>query len=158
MAHRIITKPDEMDAFFLLMSTLKLPVTVEWVQGRDRTKEQNRLQFLWAREAAEQRGDRTAEEQRSEWKLRYGVPIMREDSPEFREVYDRLIKPLSYEQKIGAMDLIQVTSLMKVRQMVRYLDAIERECAEHGVTLTAPDPDLSAYHSRYRDKPERTAA
>jgi Fe-S cluster assembly scaffold protein SufB len=152
MPHRIIAKPEELDAFTTLLGNLTLPITVEWVQGRDRTREQNRLQFLWAREAAEQRGDRTAEEQRNEWKLRFGVPIMREDSPEFRETYDRLIKPLSYPQKIEAMELISVTSLMKVRQMVRYLDAIERECAEEGVKLTAPDADLSAYHSRYRMK------
>lgn len=152
MAHRIIANPAELDAFVTLLAGLKLPVTVEWVPGRDRTREQNRLQFLWAREAAEQRGDRTPEEQRNEWKLRFGVPIMREDSPEFRETYDRLIKPLSYPQKIAAMDLISVTSLMKVKQMVRYLDAIERECAEEGVKLTSPDPDLAAYHNRYRAK------
>jgi Fe-S cluster assembly scaffold protein SufB len=82
---------------------------------------------------------------------------MREDSPEFRDTYDRLIKPLSYEQKLKAMELIAVTSLMKVRQMVRYLDSIERECGEQGVVLTNPDPDLAAYHSRYRE-PKRKAA
>jgi hypothetical protein len=152
MPHRIITDADGLDALTTLLGNLKLPITVEWVQGRDRSREQNRLQFLWAHEAAEQRGDRTAEEQRSEWKLRYGVPIMREDSPEFRATYDRLIKPLSYPQKIEAMELIAVTSLMKVRQMVRYLDAIERECAEQGVKLTDPDPDLAQYHERYRMK------
>jgi hypothetical protein len=157
MAHRILQTPDDLDEFTTFLGNLKLPVTVEWVLGRDRTKEQNRLQFLWAREAAEQRGDRTSEEQRNEWKLRFGVPIMREDSPEFRDVYDRLIKPLSYLEKIRAMDLIAVTSLMKVRQMVRYLDAIERECAEEGVKLTAPDSDLASHHSRYRDLPRRAA-
>lgn len=157
MPHRILEKPEDVDSFIALLGNLKLPVTVEWVQGRDRSAEQNRLQFLWAREAAEQRGDRTPEEQRNEWKLRFGVPIMREDSPEFRDTYDRLIKPLSYAQKIKAMELISVTSLMKVRQMVRYLDAIERECAEEGVQLTVPDADLAAYHRRYRS-PDRIAA
>ncbi len=152
MAHRIITNATELDAFVTLLTGLKLPVTVEWAPGRDRTKEQNRLQFLWAREAAEQRGDRTPEEQRNEWKLRFGVPILREDSPEFRETYDRLIKPLSYEQKVKAMGLIAVTSLLKVKQMVRYLDVIDRECSEEGIVLTAPDHDLSAYHERYREK------
>jgi hypothetical protein len=157
MPHRIIENAEQLDAFVALLGNLKLPVTVEWVLGRDRTGEQNRLQFLWAREAAEQRGDRTPEEQRNEWKLRFGVPIMREDSPEFRQTYDRLIKPLSYPEKIEAMELISVTSLMKVRQMVRYLDAIERECAEEGVKLTNPDPDLAAYHARYRTIERRAA-
>jgi hypothetical protein len=157
MPHRILENAADLAAFDVLLSSLKLPITVEWVQGRDRTGEQNRLQFLWAREAAEQRGDRTPEEQRNEWKLRFGVPIMREDSPEFRDVYDTLIKPLTYEQKIKAMELIAVTSLMKVRQMVRYLDAIQRECAEEGVKLTDPEPDMASYHARYRD-PEGRAA
>ena len=157
MPHRLIRTPDDLDALTLLFSNLKPPFSVEWVMGENRSQAQSRLQFLWAREAAEQRGDRTPEEQRNEWKLRFGVPILREDSPEFRETYDRLIKPLSYEEKVKAMDLISVTSLLKVRQMVRYLDAIERECAEEGVVLTAPDPDLSAYHQRYRQPQARAA-
>jgi Fe-S cluster assembly scaffold protein SufB len=157
VAHRIISNAAELDAFTALLGTLKLPLTVEWTLGRDRSLEQNRLQFMWVREAAEQLGDRTPEEMRSDWKLRHGVPIMREDSPDFRDTYDRLIKPLTYEQKLKAMHLIEVTSLMKVRQMVRYLDAIDRECAEQGIVLTQPDSDLAAYQARYRTN-ERKAA
>lgn len=152
MAHRILNSADDLDAFTALLGNLKLPVTVEWRQGRDRSLDQNRLQFLWARDAAEQLGDRDADELRREWKLRHGVPIMREASPDFRETYDRLIKPLTYPQKVKAMALIEVTSLMNVRQMVRYLDAVERECLENGLALTAPDPDLRAHHDRYRER------
>jgi hypothetical protein len=115
MAHRIIHTPDEMDALFLLFSGFKLPVTVEWTPGRDRTLDQNRLQFLWAREASEQRGDMTADEVRCEWKLVHGVPILREESAEFREVYDAAIKPLPYAKKLLAMRFIPVTSEMNVR-------------------------------------------
>ena len=157
MPHRIITDAAELDAFSALLGSLKLPITVEWTLGRDRSLDQNRLQFLWAREAAEQLGDRTADEVRCDWKLRHGVPIMREDSPEFRDTYDRLIKPLTYEQKLKAMQLIEVTSLMKVRQMVRYLDTIERECAEQGIKLTDPDPELAAYQKRHREPQARAA-
>lgn len=158
MAHRFLTSPADIDAFATLLGSLKLPVTVEWQQGRDRSLEQNRLQFLWAREASEQRGDMTADEVRCEWKLHHGVPIMREESLEFRELYDEAIKPLSYERKLKAMRLLPVTSEMKVKQMVRYLDAIERECAEQGIKLTSPDPDLATYHARYRDNQEKEAA
>ncbi len=157
MAHRIISDQRELADFKRFLDNAKLPITVEWVQGRDRTKDQNALQFLWAKEAAEQLGDVTTEEKRSEWKLRFGVPIMREDSPEFRDTYDRLIKPLSYEAKAKLMELIPVTSLMKVRQMVRYLDAVERECAEQGIKLTQPDPELRAYQDRYRAQETRAA-
>ncbi len=154
MAHRIIQTEAEREEFQRLLQGLQLPFTVEWQQGRDRSLEQNRLQFLWAREAAEQLGDRTAEEQRDEWKLRFGVPIMREASEQFRETYDGLIKPLPYAYKLKAMHLIEVTSLMNVRQMVAYLDCIERECAEQGLRLTDPNPALAKYQARYRDRKE----
>lgn len=157
MPHRIINDATDLDAFTALLGSLKLPITVEWTLGRDRTLDQNRLQFLWAREAAEQLGDRTTDEVRCDWKLRHGVPIMREDSPEFRDTYDRLIKPLTYEQKLKAMQLIEVTSLMKVRQMVRYLDTVQRECAEQGIELTDPDPELADYQKRYRQPNMRAA-
>lgn len=150
MAHRHITNSAELEAFQQFLGSLTMPFTVEWTQGRDRSLEQNRLQFLWARETAEQRGDTTAEEVRLDWKLRHGVPIMRAASIEFSQTYDRCIKPLPYEMKVQAMRIVEVTSLMNVRQMVAYLDAVERECLEQGLVLTAPSADLAAYHSRYR--------
>lgn len=152
MAHRILATEYDRAAFIKLVQGLKLPATFEWQQGRDRSLDQNRLQFLWAREAADQRGDVTADEVRREWKLRHGVPILREESAEFRATYDRAVRPLPYDQKLDAMHIIDVTSLMKVPQMVRYLDTIQRECAEQGIRLTDPDGDLAAYQSRYRAK------
>jgi hypothetical protein len=157
MAHRIIDNEADLAAFKVLLDNLAMPFTVEWVQGRDRSKDQNALQFLWATEAAFQRGDLTAEEVRREWKLRHGVPILRDDSAEFRELYDRAIKPLPYEMKLEAMAFIPVTSEMKVRQMVRYLDTVQRECLQQGIRLTDPDPMLAAYQKRYR-QPQQVAA
>ena len=158
MAHRIISNEDELTDLITLLDKLKQPFTVEWVQGRDRSLDQNRLQFLWAREASEQRGDMTADEVRCEWKLHHGVPILREESAEFRDVYDTAIKPLPYHLKLKAMRFIPVTSDMKVRQMVRYLDTVQRECLENGIKLTDPDPDLANYQARYRGQSERKDA
>ena len=157
MAHRIIASEAERADFLKFVSGVKLPVTFEWQPGRDRSLDQNRLQFLWAREASDQRGDMTADDVRCEWKLIYGVPILREESAEFRDIYDTAIKPLPYEKKLIAMRFIPVTSEMKVPQMVRYLDTIQRECAEQGIKLTDPDPELASYQSRYRAN-ERKAA
>jgi hypothetical protein len=152
MAHRIVNTEAELTALITMLGNLKLPITVEWVQGRDRTKDQNALQWLWATEAATQRGDCTPDEVRREWKLRYGVPILREDSAAFREVYDRAIKPLPYSLKLETMHFVPVTSEMKVPQMVRYLDEVQRECGHLGIRLTNPDPELAAYQQRYRAK------
>jgi hypothetical protein len=46
---------------------------------------------------------------------------------------------------------------MKVRQMVRYLDTVQRECLQQGIRLTDPDPMLAAYQKRYR-QPKQVAA
>ena len=152
MPHRIINNGTDLARFVTMLDGLQLPITVEWVQGRDRSKDQNALQWLWATEAANQLGDRTSEETRHEWKLRFGVPILREDSAEFQEIYDKAIKPLPYELKVSAMAFIPVTSKMKVRQMVRYLDTVQRECLQQGLVLTDPDPMLASYQQRYREK------
>lgn len=157
MAHRIISSERDRAEFQKLVGSLKLPVTFEWTAGRDRSLDQNRLQFLWAREAADQRGDVTPDEVRCEWKLIYGVPILREESAEFRDIYDTAIKPLPYEKKLIAMRFIPVTSEMKVPQMVRYLDTVQRECAEQGIKLTDPEPELAAYQSRHRQPKEKAA-
>lgn len=152
MAHRIITDKGDLDDLVSLFDQLKLPFTVEWVQGRDRTRDQNALQWLWATEAAHQLGDRTAEEVQREWKLRFGVPILREDNKAFRDTYDPILRPLPYEAKVRLMEFIDVTSAMKVRQMVRFLDTVQRECLENGIRLTDPDPSLASYQARYRTK------
>lgn len=157
MAHRILERDEDVCDFVELLNHITLPITVEWTQGRDRTRDQNALMWLWASEAATQLGGQTADEVQREWKLRHGVPILREDSAEFRSVYDKALKPLPYGLKLEAMRFVPVTSEMKVRQMVRFLDTVQRECLSNGVRLTDPDPDLATYQSRYRTK-ERKAA
>jgi hypothetical protein len=152
MAHRILRTESDRENYVRFVQNASLPRTFEDTPGADRTRDQNALQWLWATEAANQLGDRTPGELQRDWKLRHGVPILREDSAEFRDIYDRLIKPLSYEHKIEAMRFIDVTSDMKVKQMVRFLDAVQRECLEQGLRITDPDPDLAAYQKRYRTK------
>jgi len=153
MPHRIINSADDLASFTRFLGNLKLPVTVEWVQGRDRTRDQNALQWLWASQVASQTYTDAADVQ-AEWKLRYGVPILRQSSAEFRELYDTTLEPLPYEMKVRAMrDLgIAVTSQFKVRQMVQFLDTVQRETLQAGLELTDPDPELATYHARYRMK------
>ena len=158
MTERIIKTADELDVWFTFLSGRKLPITVTSNDGRDRTLDQNRLMFLWASEASQQLGDRTVDDIRFDWKLRHGVPILREDGEAFRAFYDKALKPLPYEQKVAAMRFVPVTSEMNVRQMIRYLDAVSRECAEQGIVLTDPDPELAAYQRRYRNTTSEQAA
>lgn len=106
-----------------------------------RSTAQNRLAFLWYGAASEQIGDKTKEGERAFCKLHFGVPIRREEE-DFREVYDRVIRPLTYEQKIeimaGVIDF-PVTRDMKTKQMARYLEAVEEHYTSQFVDLPKPE-------------------
>ena len=154
MPYRHLNTPEDVADFSAFLGAMKLPVTVEWRKGRDRSKEQNAVQWLWAAEAGEQTFE-TPEDVQARWKLVHGVPILRADSGEFRDDYDAMLRPLRYEMKLRLMkQFFPVSSVMNVRQMVRYLDAIFAECAANGIRLTPPDAELSRYQARYRTEKE----
>jgi hypothetical protein len=157
MPSRLIRTADDMDALFTLLGNMKPPLTVEWTQGADRTAQQNKLMWKWATEAGEQTGEDEADIQRR-WKLDHGLPILCVDSQEYRSFCRMTLGPLSYEKRKLAMKFTPVTSEMNVRQMVKFMDAVERECVENGIQLTQPEPDLADYNRRYRDKPNAEAA
>ncbi len=141
MTERIITDERERRLLIKLIEGQKLPFTATVTRGSIRSYEQNRLQRLWVKEIAEQLGDRTAEEVRGECKLTIGVPMLRSEDEVFRREYDRLIRPLSYADKLACMmepiDL-PVTRRMKTAMKHRYLDEIFRRYSELGVVLTIP--------------------
>lgn len=142
MTVRAIHTEYERKQLLKLLSSKKLPFTVEITGGRRRSVEQNKLQRLWLREIAEQLGDRTAEDVRAECKLTLGVPILRSENEAFRERYDAVVRPLPYEQKLAIMAEpldMPVTRIMTVDQKQRYLDAICQRYLEMGIVLTQPD-------------------
>lgn len=119
-------------------------LTIEPVTSanRHRTLDQNSLQHKWHMEAAQQLGEGTAEDYRAYCKLHFGVPILRAESPEFREQYDRIIRPLPYEQKLELMKApidFPVTRLMTVKQQSAFLDECQRYYMSQGVALTIPE-------------------
>lgn len=152
MAQRIIRNPDDLALLKVFLDGRKLPLTVDITEGRDRSSEQNRLAFKWYMEISDQTGD-DREDVRARCKLEIGVPILREAHDRFKATYDRLIRPLAYQEKLELIrdTELPVTRLMNVTQMSRYLDVVFRRHAEIGVALTVP-PD------RYAFNPERMAA
>lgn len=125
-----------------LLQKRKLPCTIRITAGVDsqRSIEQNQLQRKWISEAAEQLGDEP-EAVRAYLKLRVGVPILREASDEFRSQYDRIVKPLQYEQKLDIMREpidFPVTRLMTKKQKTEFLDACFQHLSEQGIFLTDP--------------------
>jgi len=143
MASRLITNEYQRDMLVKRIEAQKLPFTAHIEPGRNRSVEQNKLQRMWVAEISDQMGDRTSEEVRGYCKLHFGVPIMRAENDKFREVYDRLIRPLDYAAKLELMMVpmdLPVTRIMKTPQKTAYLDAVYKHFSEQGVVLTMP-PD-----------------
>ena len=136
MPHKTIQTQQDLDDLGRLLHQVKMPMTVQWTKGLGRSLDQNAIQWAWAGEAATQLGDRTADEIQRDWKLRHGVPILRSENEQFRAVYDSKLKHYSYEEKLDAMRYISVSSVLSVKQMAAYLDAIQRECLKNGIHLT----------------------
>jgi len=89
-----------------------------------RTLPQNNLSFLvYTRIGSVIHGGDTLAA-RCEAKLRIGVPILRRDDTRFREVYDTILKPLTYEQKIAVMEYFPVTSIMSKKQKTEYMGQV----------------------------------
>lgn len=139
MPSRVIRTPSDLETLGRLLFNLERPFTVEWRKGADRSHAQNRLMWEWAGQFASALGDRTADEVQKEWKLTIGVPILRAENDAFRLFYDKALKPLSYAEKLAAMEYVPVSSQMTVPQMRAFMDAIQRQGAEQGVTLTDPE-------------------
>ena len=117
------------------------PLQIIIKTGKKRTLEQNQLMWKWMGEAAAHFGDRTANELHAYCKLHFGVPILREDE-NFRESYDDVLKPLSYEKKLKAMAApldFPITRLMSVEQLSRFLNDVYQHLSEQGVNLTIPE-------------------
>jgi hypothetical protein len=123
------------------LESAPLPLTVTLSKGGKRSVKQNRLNRQWMGEIAEQLGDQTAEEVRGYCKLTLGVPILRAENEAFRERYDAMVKPMSYETKLALMMEpldFPITRLMTTKQATAYLDGVHRHFSAKGIVLTDP--------------------
>lgn len=116
-------------------------VTVTITKGKHRSTRQNRLQRQWINELSEQMGQST-EDVRALLKLKYAVPILRNENEAFAKEYDKVIAPLPYLSKISLMKVPldwPVTRRMTTKQYNAFLDEVYREFSEKGFVLTDPD-------------------
>ena len=123
-----------------LIQGREMPCTVNITKGAPRSIDQNKLQRKWLLEAQEQ-GDHAAEEYRGYCKAHFGIPILLAENEEFAEQYNRIIRPLSYEQKIEIMMTpidFPVTRIMSTKQKSTYLDKIYGYFTSLGFQLTEP--------------------
>lgn len=154
MAVRFIESDRDRMLAHRYLDSQDLPFTMSVSKGGKRSVKQNRLQMLWLNEIAQQKEDMSVEEVRAYCKLTIGVPILRSENETFREKYDAVVKPLSYERKIALMMEpldFPVTRLMSTKQATAYLDGIHRHFSEQGIVLTDPGDLLSSYEHNSPD-------
>lgn len=140
--NRIVDTEQARDMLVKFIIGKALPFTATITDGKHRTNDQNRLQRQWVLEIATQLGDCTPEQVRGECKLRFGVPILREENDAFRMVYDRLIKPHTYAEKLEFMMEpfdFGVTRIMTTRQKTEFLNRMHQHYSEQGLILTNPE-------------------
>ena len=138
-----------------------LPVRVVTIDEHieDRSLAQNRLAFRWYNDAADQLKDGTASDKRAYCKLHFGVAILKDgtgkSAEKFRDVYDRIIRPLTYEQKLELMTEpinLPITSLMTVKQFTQSLDAVQQFFSSIGVVLVTDDGLYDLAMGRKKEK------
>lgn len=107
--------------------------------GKDRSLPQNSITHAWYAQIARELREDSELGWKCYCKLHHGVPILRLADDEFRATYDRVIKPLSYENKLEAMKVWPVTSLMTKAQLSEYADSVQRDFHKRGVMLAFPE-------------------
>ena len=117
---------------------LKLTIKI----GKARSLDQNAILHAWIEQIARELREDDALGWKCYIKLHCGVPILRAEDEQFREAYDQVIKPLSYEKKLIAMKCWPVSSLMTKPQLSALLEATQEEFLKRGVKLDFPPDEV----------------
>lgn len=116
---------------------------VTWRIGKSRSSKQNRHSHAWYGQLARELHDDDEMGWKSFCKLHFGVPILRADEPEFRDMYDAKVKGLSYETKLLLMRWMPVTSLMTKLQLKIYEEQMQQHFERQGVILTYEEAEAA---------------
>ena len=127
----ILRRAEEWPALFRFLEQYKeqpipksgLEVIVRAPKSK-RSLDQNALSHVWYATVSAAEKEYSAAEVKRLCKLHYGIPILRED-PEASEMLQKILGPLSYEERLKAMDWIDVTSVLDKDQMSNYMMAIQ---------------------------------
>lgn len=143
--YRIKTEQDRQHAIKMLEAR-ELPCTAEFTKGLKKSHDQEKLARKWFKEL-EAQGDQEAEQYRGYCKLHFGVVLAKQHSEVWAEKYDRIIKPMPYEQKLEMMMEpfdFPVTRILSTALERKYLDNVYLFYTSKGFVLTDPNFKLEA--------------
>jgi len=99
-----------------------------------RSIEQNKLYWRWIADIAAFEGY-SSEYAHGYHKWHHGLAILAREHPEYRDTLMAMLRPLDYDTRIKAMQLVTCTSEFTTEQMTEYLDTIQRHWAKQGLVL-----------------------
>jgi len=110
-------------------------VVVQIWDGRRRSDGQNKLQHAMYREIGNQLYGGDWKLAKRECKLTIGVPILRQESEQFKALYDKVIgtgrnAKVDHETKLDLMEVIDVSSALSVSGANEYIETIYSTYAE----------------------------
>jgi hypothetical protein len=138
MVARILHDERDRNAWLAFVSAQPLPATVSLAKGARRSLPQNSTLHLWTGQIAAETGQ-TQAEAKAEIKLRFGLPIMERDNPDWVAKWQALYGPLPYGMRLRLFEAIPLTSLLTTRQMAEMMDAIQKEYLAQGIPLVDPE-------------------
>ena len=147
MPSRVLHDDMDLTRWEAFLRAQPFPMTVSHIKGARRSLPQNSTVHKWYAQIAEETGQSQAEA-KAECKLRFGLPIMERDKPEWVAKWHALYSPLPYAMRLRLFEAIPVTSEMNVRQMSEYMDAVQREYRTMGIPLI--DPEARKYEGEFQ--------
>ena len=116
-------------------------VVVSLRPGKDRTLDQNRLWYAIYKRISEMTQIGDPSDARRYCKLHHGVTILLNSDPDFQAAWYRVMRHLSYEEKLEMMgdcklfgpDGMPITSLFNRAQGIAYTERIIEDFTKNGV-------------------------
>jgi len=143
-----IHNENHLAAAMLKLSKAKLPSVVSIEDFHvDRSLPLNSLSHAWYSQISRTTKEDLPARIKGYCKLHFGVPILRAESEDFCETYDRIIKSLPYETKIDIMsqpDWFPITSLMDNAQFVHYLEDIQKHYSDRVQLVFPNEPPMES--------------
>lgn len=146
MATRVIKDAEALDRWVAFLEAQSFPMTVTHAKGSNRSKQQNATLHKWFGQIAEETGD-SAASVKAQCKLDYGLPIMLANKPAWVEEWAPLYEPLPYAARLKVFECIPMTSVMGVRDMSAFMDAVQKVYRAQGIPLI--DPEARKYEAEF---------
>jgi hypothetical protein len=116
------------------------PLIFELMASKRSLNQNDMINGLY-RQLQQQIEDQSFNDIRYECKLTIGVPILRRDSEKFRSFYNAGLLDLTYEQKLVAMEYLDVTSLFNKTQGGEFIDEVIKKYSMQGYSLLHPSEE-----------------